>query len=287
MPGIPKKLMSALDFEKVDGDRKNTTFIGILPVFVVIGEKTQEIEVELTVAHPELRDKVVEIFTAEPPADPAAKPAVKSATKSAPAAPKRNPLSRDQADCQARAEVRAKAGDQADCQARAEVRIKAGDQAGCQVRAEVRIKARAEAGCQVRAEVRIKARAQADCQVRAEVRIKARAQADCQARAEVRVKTRSQARNETGGEARVKIQTRAEEECEARFQKGGEEPPGGEKIFKRGKRQVAAAFPRVLICPKKRLNRLSLLTTYCLFRLFPAFCPVMRMFQPRSQNPSI
>ncbi|MCY3972759.1 MAG: hypothetical protein OXF52_00900, partial [Candidatus Dadabacteria bacterium] len=88
MPGIPKKLMSALDFEKVDGDRKNTTFIGILPVFVVIGEKTQEIEVELTVAHPELRDKVVEIFTAEPPADPAAKPAVKSAAKSAPAAPK-------------------------------------------------------------------------------------------------------------------------------------------------------------------------------------------------------
>ncbi len=67
LQSFPKKLMNALDFEKVDGDRKNTTFIGIVPVFVVIGEKTQEIEIELTVAHPELRDKVVDIFTSKQP----------------------------------------------------------------------------------------------------------------------------------------------------------------------------------------------------------------------------
>jgi len=69
LQGFPKKLMNALDFEKVDGDRKNATFIGIMPVFVMIGEKTQEIEIELTVAHPELRDKVVDIFSSKQPVE--------------------------------------------------------------------------------------------------------------------------------------------------------------------------------------------------------------------------
>jgi len=67
LQNFPKKLITALDFEKVDDDKKKTTFVGILPVFVVIGEKTQEIDMELTVAHPELRSKVVDIFTSTPP----------------------------------------------------------------------------------------------------------------------------------------------------------------------------------------------------------------------------
>ena len=83
LQNFPKKLMSALDFEKVDGDRKKTTFLGIMPVFVVIGEKTQEIEIELTVAHPELRDKVVDIFTSKPHIEVAEK--TKPATKRKPA----------------------------------------------------------------------------------------------------------------------------------------------------------------------------------------------------------
>ncbi|WP_462137265.1 hypothetical protein [Candidatus Mycalebacterium sp.] len=97
LQNFPKKLMSALDFERVDSSGKKTTFIGIMPVFVVIGEKTQEIEIELTVAHPELRDKVVEIFTSKPSEVPAvahkkgkpkpapkAKPLSKSAPKAKP-----------------------------------------------------------------------------------------------------------------------------------------------------------------------------------------------------------
>ncbi|QMU56440.1 MAG: hypothetical protein GKS04_04695 [Candidatus Mycalebacterium zealandia] len=69
LQNFPKKLMSALDFERVDSSGKKTTFIGIMPVFVVIGEKTQEIQIELTVAHPELRDKVIEIFTLKSPSE--------------------------------------------------------------------------------------------------------------------------------------------------------------------------------------------------------------------------
>ncbi len=69
LQSFPKKLMTALDFEKIDDDKKKTTFLGILPVFVTIGEKIQEIGIELTVAHPELLDKVVDIFTSKPPKD--------------------------------------------------------------------------------------------------------------------------------------------------------------------------------------------------------------------------
>lgn len=107
LQSFPKKLMSALDFEKVDKSEKKTTFVGITPVFVVIGEKTQEVEIELTVSHPELRDKVVDIFTAKPPAKlpadnlktekpkpkpaPKAKPAKKSAAPPVPKAKAKPP----------------------------------------------------------------------------------------------------------------------------------------------------------------------------------------------------
>jgi hypothetical protein len=56
-PVLPKKLLKALGFERVD----STTFVGVLPVFVNLGEKEQEIEIELGVTLPEMRKKVIEI----------------------------------------------------------------------------------------------------------------------------------------------------------------------------------------------------------------------------------
>ena len=57
-PVLPKKLLKALGFERVD----STTFVGVLPVFVNLGEKEQEIEIELGVMLPEMRKKVIEII---------------------------------------------------------------------------------------------------------------------------------------------------------------------------------------------------------------------------------
>ncbi len=57
-PVLPKKLLKALGFERVD----STTFVGVLPVFVNLGEKEQEIEIELGVTLPEMRKKVIEII---------------------------------------------------------------------------------------------------------------------------------------------------------------------------------------------------------------------------------
>lgn len=57
-PLLPKKLLKALGFERVD----STTFVGVLPVFVNLGEKEQEIEIELGVTLPEMRKKVIEII---------------------------------------------------------------------------------------------------------------------------------------------------------------------------------------------------------------------------------
>ncbi len=57
-PVLPKKLLKALGFERVD----STTFVGVLPVFVNLGDKEQEIEIELGVTLPEMRKKVIEII---------------------------------------------------------------------------------------------------------------------------------------------------------------------------------------------------------------------------------
>lgn len=57
-PVLPKKLLKALGFERVD----STTFVGVLPVFVNLGEKEQEIEIELGVTLPEMRKKVIDII---------------------------------------------------------------------------------------------------------------------------------------------------------------------------------------------------------------------------------
>ena len=58
LPALPKKLLKALGFEKVDA----TTFVGVLPVFINLGDE-QEIEIELGVGIPEMRKKVLEILT--------------------------------------------------------------------------------------------------------------------------------------------------------------------------------------------------------------------------------
>lgn len=56
-PTLPKKLLKALGFERVDAK----TYVGVLPVFINLGEKDQEIEIELGVTLPEMRKKIIEI----------------------------------------------------------------------------------------------------------------------------------------------------------------------------------------------------------------------------------
>lgn len=57
-PVFQKKMLRALGFERVDSE----TFVGVLPVFVHLVEKHQEIEIELGVGLPEMRKKVLEIL---------------------------------------------------------------------------------------------------------------------------------------------------------------------------------------------------------------------------------
>lgn len=57
-PSIPKKLLKALGFERVDSN----TFVGVIPVFVNLLEKDQEIEFELGVNLPEMRKRALEII---------------------------------------------------------------------------------------------------------------------------------------------------------------------------------------------------------------------------------
>jgi hypothetical protein len=57
LPILPKKLLKALGFERVD----STTYVGVLPVFVNLGDKEQEIEIELGVTLPDMRKKIIEI----------------------------------------------------------------------------------------------------------------------------------------------------------------------------------------------------------------------------------
>lgn len=56
-PTLPKKLLKALGFERVD----SKTYVGVLPVFINLGEKDQEIEIELGVTLPEMRKRIIEI----------------------------------------------------------------------------------------------------------------------------------------------------------------------------------------------------------------------------------
>lgn len=56
-PTLPKKLLKALGFERVD----TKTYVGVLPVFINLGDKDQEIEIELGVTLPEMRKKIIDI----------------------------------------------------------------------------------------------------------------------------------------------------------------------------------------------------------------------------------
>ena len=98
-PTLPKKLLKALGFERVDAK----TYVGVLPVFINLGEKDQEIEIELGVNLPEMRKKIIEIVKTparliavaqESKTTPAPKPKKKAEPKpaaKAPAKPKAEP----------------------------------------------------------------------------------------------------------------------------------------------------------------------------------------------------
>ncbi len=58
LPVLPKKLIKALGFERVDAN----TFVGVVPVFIKLGSKEQEIEIELGVDVPEMRKKIIELI---------------------------------------------------------------------------------------------------------------------------------------------------------------------------------------------------------------------------------
>lgn len=57
-PVIPRKLLKSMGFEKVD----DTTYVGIMSVFLNLAEKDQEIEVELGVEASDTRKKVMDFF---------------------------------------------------------------------------------------------------------------------------------------------------------------------------------------------------------------------------------
>lgn len=57
-PVIPRKLLKSMGFEKVD----DTTYVGVMSVFLNLAEKNQEIEVELGVEASDTRKKVMDFF---------------------------------------------------------------------------------------------------------------------------------------------------------------------------------------------------------------------------------
>ncbi len=57
-PVIPKKLLKSMGFEKVD----DTTYVGIVSVFLNLLDKEQEIEIELGVEASDARKKILDLF---------------------------------------------------------------------------------------------------------------------------------------------------------------------------------------------------------------------------------
>jgi len=112
-PALPKKLLKALGFERVD----SRTYVGVLPVFINLGEKDQEIEIELGVTLPEMRKKIMEIVKTparliaaakEAKAASEAKSAKKAETKTAAKAPAK-PKTKAEPKTTAKAKTAAKA----------------------------------------------------------------------------------------------------------------------------------------------------------------------------------
>ncbi len=102
-PVFQKKLLKALGFERVDSE----TFVGVLPVFVHLSDKHQEIEMELGVGQQEMRKKVLEILLTPSPSKQiivekpkkkprAAKPAAPKAADEPKPKPKPKPKSKKQ-----------------------------------------------------------------------------------------------------------------------------------------------------------------------------------------------
>ncbi len=57
-PVVPKRLLRSMGFEKVD----DTTYVGIVSVFLNLLEKEQEIEIELGVEASDARKKILDLF---------------------------------------------------------------------------------------------------------------------------------------------------------------------------------------------------------------------------------
>ena len=57
-PIIPKKLLKSMGFEKVD----DTTYVGMVSVFLNLLDKEQEIEIELGVEASDARKKILDLF---------------------------------------------------------------------------------------------------------------------------------------------------------------------------------------------------------------------------------
>ena len=57
-PVIPRKLLKSMGFEKVD----DTTYVGIVSVFLNLFDKEQEIEIELGVEASDARKKILDLF---------------------------------------------------------------------------------------------------------------------------------------------------------------------------------------------------------------------------------
>ena len=58
-PLIPRKLLKSMGFEKVD----DTTYVGIVSVFLNLLDKEQEIEIELGVEASDARKKILDLFS--------------------------------------------------------------------------------------------------------------------------------------------------------------------------------------------------------------------------------
>ena len=58
-PVIPRKLLKSMGFEKVD----DTTYVGIVSVFLNLLDKEQEIEIELGVEASDARKKILDLFS--------------------------------------------------------------------------------------------------------------------------------------------------------------------------------------------------------------------------------
>ncbi len=130
-PTLPKKLLKALGFERVD----SKTYVGVLPVFINLGEKDQEIEIELGVTLPEMRKKIIEIVKTparliavaqEAKAASEAKTAKKAGAKTAAKAPQKPKATKAKAEPKAKPKTAPKAAAKTTAKAKPKTTAKTG-----------------------------------------------------------------------------------------------------------------------------------------------------------------